>query len=82
MNNNLPTMEESFVIHLHNNTYQVKPYCEVDCTTYEVLTFCEKLFTLQMGADGNWKTLEANVIPINQALIADIGEAITKHYTS
>ena len=74
-------MEESFVIHLHSNNYQIKPYCEVDCTNYEVFTFREKLFTLQMSADGSWKTVEGNVIPINKALIAQIGDAIRKHYT-
>jgi hypothetical protein len=35
-----------------------------------------------MSADGTWKTLEANVIPIDKALIAEIGDAIIKHYKS
>jgi hypothetical protein len=75
-------MEESFVIDLGNKTYRIIPYCETDCTTYEILTTCEKLFTLKMSADGTWKTLEANVIPIDKALIAEIGDAIIKHYKS
>jgi hypothetical protein len=34
-----------------------------------------------MSTDGNWKTLEANVILINKALIAEIGDVMTKNYT-
>jgi hypothetical protein len=75
-------MEESFFIHLHDNDYRIKPFCEVDCMMYEVFTNCDKLFTLHIGADGNWKTHEANVIPINENLINEIGDAIANHIAS
>jgi hypothetical protein len=56
-------------------------YSSSDSGTYQVFTFCEKLFTLQISTDGNWKTLEANVILINKALITEIGDVMTKNYT-
>jgi len=48
---------------------------------HEVFTDTEKLFSLEMGADANWKTVEPEVILADQALIAEIGDAIMKHYT-
>jgi hypothetical protein len=78
----LPSMKEPFTINLYNNTYLIKPYCEYDCTMYEVFTNCEKLFTLKLEADGSWGTHEGNVFPINKDLIGEIGDAITKYYTS
>ena len=75
-------IQDPFTIRLHANTYQIKPYCEVDCTMYEVFTDCKKLFTLKMGADGTWKTHETDVVPIDNALIAEIGNTIMKQHTS
>ena len=72
-------MPEAFTIEVSNLTYTVKSYCEVDCTFYEIFTNCEKLFTLKKGSDGVWKTNEADIIPISDDIIADIGDAIDKH---
>jgi hypothetical protein len=69
----------SFTIKVHNTLYIVKPFCEVDCTLYEVFTNCEKLFTLKRSSDGNWKTYEDDIIPISESLVQDIGEALNEY---
>jgi len=66
----------SFKIKVHDTSYIIKPYCEVDCTLYEVFTNCEKLFTLKKSSDGTWKTNETDIIPISESLVQDIGEAL------
>ena len=48
---------------------------------YKVFEGGKKLFTLEMGADANWKTLEVEVIPGHETLIAEIGNAVIKQYT-
>ena len=75
-------MKKSFAVEVYNKTYFINPLCESECMMYEVSTACEKLFTLQVGADGNWRTNEPDIIPINKDLIAEIGDAIGRHYTS
>jgi hypothetical protein len=74
-------MLNPFEIRIDTHTFQIKPHCEKDCIMYEVFRGSEKLFTLEMAADGNWKTVEAEVMSVHEALIAEIGDAIMKHYT-
>lgn len=69
----------SFTIKVHNTLYIIKPFCEVDCTLYEVFTNCEKLFTLKRSGDGSWKTYEDDIIPISKSLVPDIGEALDEY---
>ena len=73
-------MQKAFEIRLDAHTYRIEPCCE-DCIMYKVFEGGEKLFTLEMSADANWKTVEAEVIPPGEALIAEIGNAIMKHYS-
>jgi hypothetical protein len=69
----------SFTIKVNNTSYIIKPYCEVDCTLYEVFTNCEKLFTLKKGRDDSWKTDEDDIIPISESLVQDIGDALDEY---
>ena len=69
----------SFTIKVNNVAYTINPYCDVDCTLYEVFTNCEKLFTLKKASDGSWTTNEQDVIPISENLIEDIGEALDQY---
>ena len=74
------TMLNPFETRLNTHLYRIEPCCE-DCIMYKVFEGGKKLFTLEMGAGGNWKTVEAEVIPADKALMAEIGAAIMKHYT-
>ena len=74
-------MLSPFLITIHNHNYLILPFCNDDCIMYEVIIGNEKLFILEMAADGSWKTVEAEVIPGHEALIGEIGKAIMKHYT-
>ena len=65
---------ESFTVRVNNVSYIIKPYCEVDCTLYEVFTNCEKLFTLKKASDGHWVTNEEDIIPISVVLRSSVGE--------
>ncbi len=69
----------SFSIKVHNVSYTIHPYWEMDCTLYEIFTNCEKLFTLKKASDGNWTTNEKDIVPIYENLIEDIGEAVEEH---
>jgi len=73
--------QNPFVVHVNEHKYRIEPICDVDCIWYEVFTDSGKLFTVEMGADGKWKTLEANVFAIDKALISEIGKSIIKYYT-
>ena len=70
---------DSFTIKVDEKAYDIKPKCEADCTSYEVSTSCNKLFTLYMSADGTWKSLEKDVVPISEDLVTEIGIEILKH---
>ena len=74
-------MLSPFLITIHNHNYLILPFCNDDCIMYEVIIGNEKLFILEMAADGSWKTVEADVMPANKVSVAAIGNAITKHYT-
>ena len=73
-------MQKAFEIRLDAHIYRIEPCCE-DCIMYKVFEGGKKLFTLEMGADANWKTLEVEVIPGHETLIAEIGNAVIKQYT-
>ena len=74
-------MNPSFIIQINDLSYNIKN-CEDDYTHYEVFTNCEKLFTLKKGSDGVWKTKEKDVIPIEDSIIENIGNAIERHLAS
>jgi hypothetical protein len=57
MNGNQP-MPREFTLNVNDIVYFIKPVCDVDYIYYEVSTDREKLFTLQLFADGHWKTVE------------------------
>ena len=68
-----------FTIKVNKVSYTIHPYCEFDCTLYEVFTNCEKLFTLKKASDGNWVTNEQDIVPISEELVEDIGEALEQY---
>ena len=74
-------MLNPFVVRIHKRDYRIETVCDADSIMHEVFTDTEKLFSLEMGADANWKTVEPEVMLADQALIAEIGDAIMKHYT-
>lgn len=67
------------MIQLNTNKYSIKRHCQSDCTLYEVYTDCQKLFTLKRGADGEWKTEEDDIIPIDDQLLGNIGSEIENY---
>ena len=74
-------MLNPFVVRISKRDYRIETVCDADSIMYKVFEGGGKLFTLEMAADANWKTVEAEVILADQALIAEIGDAIMKHYT-
>ncbi len=73
---------ESFTIKVYDRFYIIKPRWNNDCTLYEVFTNCDKLFTLRKMKSGNWTTNEADVIPIYNEVVDDIGEALEEYEVS
>ena len=74
-------MQKSFIIEVSNLNYHIKSYWEEDSIYYEVFTNCEMLFTLYKISDGSCIPREANVIPISNDMLGDIGNAIDLHLT-
>jgi hypothetical protein len=72
-------MPREFTLNVNDIVYFIKPVCDVDYIYYEVSTDREKLFTLQLFADGHWKTVEDNIVPIYGELLDNIGNAILRH---
>ena len=73
---------ESFTVKLYERFYIIKPVWNTDCVMYEIFTNCDKLFTLRKTNGGNWITNESDVIPINNELVDDLGEALEEHEVS
>lgn len=74
-------MQTTFVIEVNDLKYTIQPNKKEDKMEYEVFTNCEKLFTIKKEIDGDWNTVESDIIPITEDIIFDIGEAIDRENT-
>jgi len=78
MNSNQPIFPK-FTIRVKDTTYFITPVCEPDCIYYEVWINYEKLFELELAADGHWRAVEDGLVPVYDELLDSIGNAILKH---
>ncbi|MEP6683921.1 MAG: hypothetical protein ABJA35_11705 [Parafilimonas sp.] len=72
-------IEDNFEIHVNTEVYKVESVTGSNNSfKFRISTACEYMFTLNLDDEGNWK-MEDDVIPMNDELVNQIGQAIEQH---